>query len=83
MGYSAGAHLVALLGVTDRNDGLEGPDATADSPGTRLQCVVAGGKLMRLSLRCRPTCGRLAYWLRRQPSGKAAGLRAVLRLSIS
>ena len=61
-GYSAGGQLVALLGVTDREDGLEGPDATADSPSTRLQCVVAGGA--PCDFRSLPAdSGRLAYWL--------------------
>lgn len=42
-GYSAGAHLVSLLGTTVPSDGLEGPDAGSDAPSTRLQAVVAGG----------------------------------------
>lgn len=42
-GYSAGAHLVSLLGTTGPQDGLEGA-ATADGlPSTRLQCVACGG----------------------------------------
>jgi triacylglycerol lipase len=61
-GYSAGGQLVALLGVTDPQDGLEGPDAKADSPSTRLQCVVAGGA--PCDFRALPAdSGRLAYWL--------------------
>ena len=39
MGYSAGAHLALMLGVTGPNDGLEGP-APADSPDSRVQAVV-------------------------------------------
>jgi acetyl esterase/lipase len=42
-GYSAGAHLVSLLGTTDSNDGLEGISDLAHAPSTRLQCVAAGG----------------------------------------
>lgn len=42
-GYSAGAHLVSLLGTTDASHLLEGKDVDANSPSTRLQCVVAGG----------------------------------------
>lgn len=44
-GYSAGAHLVSLLGTTDADDGLEGtPGVYAQGPpSTRLQCVAAGG----------------------------------------
>ena len=72
-GYSAGGHLVALLGVTDRSDGLEGPDATADSPSTRLQCVVAGGA--PCDFRALPAdSSRLAYLAWRKPGGKATGL---------
>ena len=39
MGYSAGAHLSLLLGVTDKSDGLEGP-LLPDVSG-RVQCVVS------------------------------------------
>ncbi|MBX9792278.1 MAG: alpha/beta hydrolase [Pirellulales bacterium] len=42
-GYSAGAHLVALLATTDASAGLEGPNVPADAPSTRVQAVVAGG----------------------------------------
>lgn len=42
-GYSAGAQLVALLGTTDPEDGLEGEPIEADSPSTRLQAVAGGG----------------------------------------
>ena len=42
-GYSAGAHLVCMLGVTDPKDGLEGRGVPADAVSTRLQAVVAGG----------------------------------------
>jgi len=44
-GYSAGAHLVSLLGTTDAKDGLEGlrGQHAATPPSTRLQAVVAGG----------------------------------------
>jgi acetyl esterase/lipase len=44
-GYSAGAHLVSLLGTTDENDGLEGLTGlyATTPPNTRLQAVVAGG----------------------------------------
>jgi len=42
-GYSAGAQLVALLGTTDANDGLEGEIDTTDTPSTRLQAVAGGG----------------------------------------
>lgn len=42
-GYSAGAHLVSLLGTTSPEDGLEGVEDLAGLPGTRLQAVAAGG----------------------------------------
>jgi acetyl esterase/lipase len=42
-GYSAGAHLVSLLGATDAKDGLEGVPDPSKLPSTRLQCVAAGG----------------------------------------
>ena len=42
-GYSAGAHLVALLATTDPSAGLEGPNVPADAPSSRVKAVVAGG----------------------------------------
>ncbi|GAC1463090.1 MAG: hypothetical protein NVSMB9_00130 [Isosphaeraceae bacterium] len=39
IGFSAGAHLSMMLGLTDSSDGLEG-DAPADAPDTRIQAVV-------------------------------------------
>ena len=42
-GYSAGAHLVALLATTDPSAGLEGPNVPADAPSTRVKAVVTGG----------------------------------------
>jgi acetyl esterase/lipase len=42
-GYSAGAHLVSLLGTTSPSDGLEGVTDAAKLPSTRLQAVAAGG----------------------------------------
>ena len=42
-GYSAGAHLVSLLGTSDPADGLEGIEASPSLPSTRLQAVAAGG----------------------------------------
>jgi triacylglycerol lipase len=61
-GYSAGGQLVALLGVTDRKDGLEGLDTAAESPSTRLQCIVAGGA--PCDFRSLPAdSGRLTYWI--------------------
>jgi len=59
LGYSAGGHLVALLGVTDATCGLEGSDA--DGTSTRLQCVVAGGA--PCDFRNTPLAADLGYWL--------------------
>lgn len=42
-GYSAGAQLVALLGTTSPEDGLEGVENPQKLPSTRLQAVAAGG----------------------------------------
>ncbi|MCC6493208.1 MAG: alpha/beta hydrolase [Pirellulales bacterium] len=42
-GYSAGAHLVSLLGATGPEDGLEGAEHAESLPPTRLQCVACGG----------------------------------------
>jgi acetyl esterase/lipase len=42
-GYSAGAHLVSLLGTTGPEDGLEGIADATKLPSTRLQAVAAGG----------------------------------------
>ena len=42
-GYSAGAHLVSLLGTTSPEDGLEGVSEAATLPSTRLQAIAAGG----------------------------------------
>ena len=40
VGFSAGAHLALLLGMTGPSDGLEG-DAPQDAPGTQVQAVVS------------------------------------------
>jgi acetyl esterase/lipase len=42
-GYSAGAHLVTLLGTSDATDGLEGVPNPEKTVSTRLQAVAAGG----------------------------------------
>ncbi|NOY30599.1 MAG: alpha/beta hydrolase [Planctomycetes bacterium] len=61
-GYSAGAQLVALLGTTDADDGLEGDSVLADTPSTRLQAIAVGGapcdfRTMPLDLKM------LSFWL--------------------
>lgn len=40
VGFSAGAHLSLMLGVTDDDDGLEGDGVSADAPSSRVQAVV-------------------------------------------
>lgn len=40
-GYSAGAQLALLAGLTDVDDGLEDPDALPGSPATTVQAIVA------------------------------------------
>ncbi len=61
-GYSAGAHLVSLLGTSEARDGLEGTGAGADAPSSRLQAVVAGGT--PTDFRLFPLENdQLAYWL--------------------
>ena len=43
-GYSAGGHLGAMLGTTDKNDGLEGDvPEILQAYSSRVQCVVVGG----------------------------------------
>lgn len=61
-GYSAGAQLVALLGTTDSEDGLEGVDKPTELPSTRLQAVVGGGT--PCDFRAFPLDeGWLSFWL--------------------
>jgi acetyl esterase/lipase len=67
-GYSAGGHLVALLGAMDDDDFRE-PGLPADAPSARLQVVVAGGA--PCDFRMLPADSkRLAYWLGGTPAEK-------------
>src|SRR3954464_109863 len=60
-GYSAGGHLVALLGTLDDNGSKE-PGVPANAPSARLQCVLAGGA--PCDFREIPSGeGFLSYWL--------------------
>ncbi len=61
-GYSAGAHLVALLGSTGPDDGLEGVADVANLPSTRLQAVAAGGAPCDFRI-IPPGEDFLAFWL--------------------
>jgi acetyl esterase/lipase len=67
-GYSAGGHLVAMLGAMDDDDFRE-PGTPDDAPSARLQIVVAGGA--PCDFRMLPAdSGRLAYWLGGTPAQK-------------
>lgn len=60
-GYSAGGHLVALMGTLADNQ-LREEGVAADAPSARLQCVLAGGA--PCDFRDMPANGQmLAYWL--------------------
>lgn len=60
-GYSAGGHLVAMLGVLDDDDFRE-EGVPGDAPSARLQVVVAGGA--PCDFRMLPDDSeRLSYWL--------------------
>jgi acetyl esterase/lipase len=60
-GYSAGGHLVALLGTLD-DKGLREPGIPADAPSARLQVVVAGGA--PCDFRLLPgDSDRIAFWI--------------------
>jgi triacylglycerol lipase len=67
-GYSAGGHLVALLGALDDDDFLEA-GVPADAPSARLQAVVAGGAPCDFRM-LPPDSARLAYWLGGTPAEK-------------
>src|SRR6476660_3963488 len=60
-GYSAGGHLVALLGTLDDKD-LREPGLPANAPSARLQVVVAGGA--PCDFRLLPgNSERVAFWI--------------------
>jgi triacylglycerol lipase len=60
-GYSAGGHLVALLGTLDDKE-LREPGLPANAPSARLQVVVAGGA--PCDFRVLPgNSERVAFWL--------------------
>jgi acetyl esterase/lipase len=73
-GYSAGGHLVALLGTLDDDDDLREPGLAADAPSARLQVVVAGGA--PCDFRALPAESKLlAYWLGGTPAEKPNAYR--------
>jgi len=61
LGYSAGGHLVALLGTLDDDDFRE-EGVPADAPSARLQAVMAGGAPCDFRMLPANSSG-LAYWL--------------------
>lgn len=62
-GYSAGGHLVALLGTTNSQDGLEGEvEPSLQGFSSRIQCVAAGGAPCEFSW-IAPNSNVLTYWL--------------------
>ncbi len=72
-GYSAGGHLVALLGALGDDDFRE-PGVPAEAASARLQVVVAGGA--PCDFRMLPADSRrLAYWLGGTPAEKPAAYR--------
>jgi acetyl esterase/lipase len=60
-GYSAGGHLVALMGTLDDNQ-LREAGVPADAPSARLQVVLAGGAPCDFRVML-PNSPQLAYWL--------------------
>ncbi len=67
-GYSAGGHLVALLGTTSPRDGLEGEvEASLAGFSSRVQCVAAGGAPCEFSW-IAPNSNTLVYWLGKSKS---------------
>jgi acetyl esterase/lipase len=72
-GYSAGGHLVALLGTLDENE-LREKNLPANAPSARLQVVLAGGA--PCDFRSLPSGNRqLAFWLGGSRSEKPQAYR--------
>ena len=62
-GYSAGGHLVSLLGTSDKEDGLEGPvEKEFEKFDTRVKAVAAGGAPCEFSWLDKDS-KTLSYWL--------------------
>ena len=62
-GYSAGGHLVSLLGTTDSDDGLEGfVDEDEKKISTRVRAVAAGGAPCEFTW-IAPNARTLHYWM--------------------
>lgn len=67
-GYSAGGHLVAMLGTLDERE-LREEGVPDDAPSARLQVVVAGGTPCDFQMLSADS-SRLAYWLGGTPAEK-------------
>jgi acetyl esterase/lipase len=72
-GYSAGGHLVAMLGALG-SDELRESGVAADAPSARLQVVLAGGAPCDFR-RIPADNDRLAYWLGGTPADKPDAYR--------
>lgn len=72
-GYSAGGHLVALLGTLG-DDQLREPGVAADAASARLQVVLAGGAPCDFRSIAADS-DRLAYWLGGTPAEKPDAYR--------
>lgn len=68
-GYSAGAHLAAMLGTTESKDGFEGEikNEKLKPFSTRVQCVIAGGAPCEFDWIKHKS---LVYWLGHSPQEK-------------
>lgn len=69
IGYSAGGHLVALLGAQSDEDA-----ANTGKTSCRLQCVVAGGAPVDFTT-MEPNSRRVSYWLGGTPSERLGAYR--------
>jgi acetyl esterase/lipase len=72
-GYSAGGHLVAMLGAMDDGD-LHEDGLPEDAPSARIQVVVAGGAPCDFRMLADDS-QRLAYWLGGTPGEKPDAYR--------
>ena len=67
-GYSAGGHLVSLLGTMDKDDGLDGEALEGlEKHDTRVCAVIAGGPVCEFDW-VSDRSGTLVYWLGKRKS---------------
>jgi len=75
VGYSAGGHLVAMLGTSDSGDGLEGDVPESENEiSTRLQAVAAGGAPCEFSWISENSMA-LSHWLGGTPQSAPQAFR--------